>query len=383
MPSGGVSRSPSVALADMNGDGKREIVCAGTDGQLRIVSYNATFYPGWTAVRYSPKTSSASESSPVVADIDGNGQLDILIGSEDAQLYGFKADATPLAGFPIHLGGEVRGTPLIWDFNGDGNAEILLADWDKNLYAWTYPGVFTYNPARDWTMFRHDAERTGRVGSAVVVAVEGVAAQSTEPIEGGIRLRWKLPAADLAQGGAWRAFRSDAVAQAPAEGRLSAVPEGFVAVGGGPVAAGADGWVAVDDRTVEPGRTYAYVLARVAAETGTAPLAFGPYAVEATADAPSLAYLAPPFPNPGGGSQTLAFGLPEGLPAGTMLHLDLYDVRGARVRALVSRPAEPGRYVVSWDGRDDGGVSLAAGVYLYRLTAGPVSLGGRLVRLTR
>jgi flagellar hook assembly protein FlgD len=61
--------------------------------------------------------------------------------------------------------------------------------------------------------------------------------------------------------------------------------------------------------------------------------------------------------------------------------LDLYDVRGARVRTLVERAAEPGRFVVTWDGRNGDGRSVAAGVYLYRLTAGRAALGGRLVRL--
>ncbi len=122
-------------------------------------------------------------------------------------------------------------------------------------------------------------------------------------------------------------------------------------------------------------------VARTGSDVGTAPLAFGPYVVQASTTAPARAFLAAVFPNPGAGTQTLAYGLPSGLPAGTLVHLDLYDVRGALVRRLVDRAAEPGRFVVSWDGRTNGGRNVAAGVYLYRLTAGPVSLGGRLVRL--
>ena len=32
-------------------------------------------------------------------------------------------DGDPLAGFPIRLDGEVRGTPMIWDLNQDGDAD--------------------------------------------------------------------------------------------------------------------------------------------------------------------------------------------------------------------------------------------------------------------
>ena len=45
------------------------------------------------------------------------------------------------------------------------------------------------------------------VKTSILVDVEGVAVQSTEPIDGGIRLRWKLPPDVLAEGGRWQAFR--------------------------------------------------------------------------------------------------------------------------------------------------------------------------------
>ena len=46
--------------------------------------------------------------------------------------------------------------------------------------------------------------------------------------------------------------------------------------------------------------------------------------------------------------------------------LDVYDVRGARVRALVSSFLPAGSHRVAWDGRDDAGRSAASGVYFIR-----------------
>lgn len=380
MPSSGVSRAPSPALVDMDGNGTREIVCAGTDGNLRILKTDGTPYPGWGAVRYTAKTAGASESSPVAADIDNNGHIDILIGSEDGQLYGFKDDGTPLAGFPIHLDGEVRGTPMIWDFDQDGDAEILLAGWDKNFYVWTYPGTYVPRPDREWVMFRHDSQRTGRLGPAIVVGVESAAASAqTEAIDGGVRLRWKVPAEGLADGALWRAFRIDGPVSGTAQ-VLQSVPEGYRPVGS-EVAAEEGGWLTVDDYTVTPGASYGYVLARVETAPATDPLAYGPYSVLAPSAAPGNAYLAGAYPNPGRSEQTLAYGLPDGLPQGTIARLDLYDLRGAHVRSLVHREATSGRFVIHWDGRADDGRSVPAGIYLYQLTAGPYTLGGRLVRL--
>jgi hypothetical protein len=377
----GNSRTPSPALVDMAGDGKHEIVFAGTDGVLRIYKPDGSVYPGWSGVRYSPKTAGASESSVVGADLDGDGNEEILIGSEDANLYAFRSNGTPLPGFPIRLQGEVRGTPLIWDFDGDGQAEVLLADWDKNMYVWQYPGTYHPNPAREWTMFRHDSERTGRLGGSIVVGVqEETAVQSVEAVEGGIRIHWKLPRTAIEEGGSWRAFRIGGATATPAT-RLSEVPVGYVAIGDGPRTVGTDGWIAVDDYQVIPGATYSYVLARVDAQPGLAPLAYGPYGVLSPGDAPDHVFMTAPFPNPGAGMQALSFGLPVGLPDGTRATLDLYDVRGARVRHLIDRPATAGRYVVNWDGRDDGGRTMAPGIYLASFRAGKTTVNQRIVRL--
>jgi hypothetical protein len=231
-------------------------------------------------------------------------------------------------------------------------------------------------------MFRHDSERTGRLGGTIVVAVEQTAMQTVETIEGGLRLRWKLPVDVLEGRGSWRAFRIAGSAGATPS-RLTGVPAGYVAVGDGPRVAGPDGEIAIEDYQVLPGATYSYVLARVNADPAQSTLAFGPYGVLSPGDAPARIYLTSPFPNPGAGSQTLAFGLPEGLPAGARAVIDLYDVRGSLVRRLMDRPATPGRYVVAWDGRDGGGRTVASGMYLVRFQAGPYDVHQRIVRLGR
>ncbi|HET9327894.1 MAG TPA: right-handed parallel beta-helix repeat-containing protein [Candidatus Eisenbacteria bacterium] len=80
---------------------------------------------------------------------------------------------------------------------------------------------------------------------------------------------------------------------------------------------------------------------------------------------PSLAFMNPPFPNPTHGTATLVFGLPR---AGH-LRIEIFDLRGARVRTLLDaeRPAGTGR--VQWDGRDEGGQLAESGVYFARMDA--------------
>jgi len=51
--------------------------------------------------------------------------------------------------------------------------------------------------------------------------------------------------------------------------------------------------------------------------------------------------------------------------------LEIFDASGRKVRTLVHSSLAAGRHEARWDGRDHQGRSLAAGVYLARLSAGP------------
>ena len=59
--------------------------------------------------------------------------------------------------------------------------------------------------------------------------------------------------------------------------------------------------------------------------------------------------------------------------------LKVYDVRDRLVRRLVDRFENAGNYSVQWDGRDDRGIAVASGAYLYRLET---PAGARQRRMT-
>jgi len=84
-----------------------------------------------------------------------------------------------------------------------------------------------------------------------------------------------------------------------------------------------------------------------------------------TGSVPGVTRLAAVFPNPGPGSATMRFELAREAE----VSLDIYDIRGALVRSLVSGRMSPGVYTESWDGRDRTGRRMANGVYLLRFAA--------------
>ena len=69
------------------------------------------------------------------------------------------------------------------------------------------------------------------------------------------------------------------------------------------------------------------------------------------------------------------------MAASGLAQLDIYDVRGRRVRRLVAGtsvlPAGPHEY--RWDGRNEDGRAVSSGVYFVRLSAGRAVAHGKLV----
>ena len=91
---------------------------------------------------------------------------------------------------------------------------------------------------------------------------------------------------------------------------------------------------------------------------------------------PPVMYLGQARPNPVMGRARLTFGVPS---AGTV-HLDLFDVMGRRVAAVIDgRRFEPGHHRVEWNGRDARGNAVAPGVYFFRLAVDRSSLTRKIV----
>jgi hypothetical protein len=71
-------------------------------------------------------------------------------------------------------------------------------------------------------------------------------------------------------------------------------------------------------------------------------------------------------PNPTRGSAELGFVLAEECE----VSLEIFDARGRSVRSLLNGPEAPGERHVLWDGRDERGRAVGAGVYFVTVRAG-------------
>ena len=69
------------------------------------------------------------------------------------------------------------------------------------------------------------------------------------------------------------------------------------------------------------------------------------------------------------------------LPRAGRVQLEVFDVRGRRVRTLLDREAGAGTHPVQWDGRDERGRELGAGIYFLRMQSGGATRSLRVVRV--
>lgn len=141
-------------LADWNGDGLIDLVSGAYDGAIHIY-YNGrgdgVMPPQFSFSESGGVLAQADgrdlvvpgvRSSPVVADLDGDGRIDLLVGNTDGQLLFYRniGDNTlPVfsgytlvtsAGAPIDLAGSPRSRPSICHWTGDGFFGPRDGYWD-------------------------------------------------------------------------------------------------------------------------------------------------------------------------------------------------------------------------------------------------------------
>jgi hypothetical protein len=151
---------PSVALHDFDADGRLELVAAGSrggteDGALWLFDAGGSVRPGWPI-----DVASASQASPLIADVDGDAAFEILYGGESGLLYAFHADGRAAPGFPIRCGAEIRATPTLADVDADGRVDLVLSGWDQQVSIYALTGAFEPR-AMPWPMHKGNARRDG------------------------------------------------------------------------------------------------------------------------------------------------------------------------------------------------------------------------------
>lgn len=82
-------------------------------------------------------------SSPTVVDLDGDGNLDILVGTNYGLFYVLDHHGSIREKFPLEMAG-IQGAIVAADINDDGKIELVTTDVHGNVAAWTSQGVLVW-----------------------------------------------------------------------------------------------------------------------------------------------------------------------------------------------------------------------------------------------
>lgn len=143
----------SPAVADIDGDGDQEVIVGtGREGRVYVWRQNAENRSQWEIAPGWPKQTGESlrgpepwryriVGSPATADIDRDGLPEVIIGAADGNVYVWNADGSNVPGWPRNTGSDVYSTPTIADIDGDGLLEIIAGTLLNQVYAWHADGT--------------------------------------------------------------------------------------------------------------------------------------------------------------------------------------------------------------------------------------------------
>jgi len=81
------------------------------------------------------------------------------------------------------------------------------------------------------------------------------------------------------------------------------------------------------------------------------------------------------YPNPFNPSTAITFSVPRAAE----LQISIYNILGQRIKTLFEGHKEAGVHTVQWNGLDDGGVQVAAGLYLMRMESASQTLSRKML----
>ena len=127
------------ALGDLDGDGDLDMVVGNGQGQLfTIANTGSSLAPAFGAPVQLAGIDVGSSSKPALGDLDGDGDLDVVVGNSSGDVFIMTNTGTAAAavfGAPVEVAGgtDSYAAPALGDLDGDGDLDIVLGGYSARL----------------------------------------------------------------------------------------------------------------------------------------------------------------------------------------------------------------------------------------------------------
>ncbi len=336
------------AIGDLDNDGIREIIFT-TDHQV-------TFKRMREPSRYRQiTTASTYTGAPTLGDLDLDGNLEVAMARSNGSISVVKNDGSTLPGFPYYSSSSSDLTSVSWaDISGTYEPELAFAANDYLMEALFHDGssLSGYPVDVSGTWFFHHPPLMGRIG--------GASASILGATSLGYLYAWSNQGHNVP---GWPRRKLEYFPQTMAMGDLDndnsleivVISQGLLSVFdvNSPPSAGSSAWPMEGFNARHTGCFHCPEADLSAVD---------PLDPQESATG-SRFHFAPPVPNPASGPVDFRFEV-----AGeSVARLEVFDVRGHRVRTVLKAEVSAGGHQISWDGRAEGGRALGSGVYFARL----------------
>ena len=147
-----------LGAGDPDGDGLPEVLTQGIHSGLAFVNRTGYPSPGW------PKRGTTEDlrtgSPPLALDVDGDGRSEIVGMNASGIVAALRADGQVPEGWPLASGSGATGSPVAADLDRDGLLDLVVPDRFGRLFGYTLPVAPGDPVATSWTMLGGDAGRS-------------------------------------------------------------------------------------------------------------------------------------------------------------------------------------------------------------------------------
>ena len=404
--SGATNSYSSPVLADVDGDGIREIIygsqSSSGQGYVHILKNDGSVYPGWPKVTgnwvYTPPAVgyingdnildvavgdqvlsgtptdyvyawdvngnalpgfpigpvNAINSQIILGDLDNNGTMDLITDDNGAAIYhGYSSDGSILTGWPISVTGDntFYEMPALADINNDGTLDLLGAGnqgfgSSAVVFIHLWDTGYPFMPD-NYTLpvFQYNERHNGVYGdNSLTVPVELVS--FTGSVNGNtVLLNWST-ATETNNRGFDIERSSD---------QNNFVNIGFVKGNGTTTQKSV---YSFNDNTIDFGKYY-YRLKQIDFNGSFT------YSPVVNVDFSNLSYkLSQNYPNPFNPTTSISYSIPEK----SFVKLEIFNTLGQKVKTLVNGEKESGNYSINFSAEN-----IPSGMYLYKLSTGKFS----------